>query len=83
MNDNGDALLPGQTLSASGALSNSQCKVTWGGSPMVANGNTLALTLSIAFSSGFAGNQLFYLAARDSNEANNTGWQPMGTWAVQ
>jgi hypothetical protein len=24
-----------------------------------------------------------YVAARDVNEANNTGWQPMGTWTAQ
>jgi hypothetical protein len=83
VNDNGDALLPGQSLNTSGTLSNSQCTVSWGSSAVAASGNNLSLSLNIAFNSGFGPNLIFYLAARDVNEANNTGWQAMGTWTVQ
>ena len=83
INDNGDALLAGQSLAGSGSLTNSQCTVAWGGGAVVAGGNSLALTLNLTFLSGFGGNRVFYLAARDGNEANNTGWQAMGTWTVQ
>ena len=38
---------------------------------------------NIAFTAAFNGNRIFYLAARDVNEANNTGWQSMGTWTVE
>ena len=31
----------------------------------------------------FAGNRIFYLASRDLTDANNTGWQAVGTWTVQ
>jgi len=93
VNDTGDALLPGQSLASSGSLSNSQCAVSWGNAPVSAGGPNpgsfpgpslfLALTLNIAFGPGFGGHRVFYLAARDSAEGNNTGWQAMGTWSVQ
>jgi hypothetical protein len=83
MNDNGDGLLPGMALNWSGSLGNSQCTVNGVGSSATANGNTLTLTLNMAFAAGFAGNRVFYLAARDVSELNNTGWQAMGSWTVQ
>lgn len=83
VNDNGDALLPGQSLITSGTANNSQCTVSWSNTPISGNGNSLTLTLSITFSSGFAGYRVFYLAARDVNEGNNTGWQAMGSWAMR
>jgi hypothetical protein len=82
-NDNGDALLAGQPLADGGSIGNSQCSVTWGPDATTIGGNTLTLTLNIAFSSAFAGNRVFYLAARDVNEGNNTDWQSMGVWSVQ
>jgi len=42
----------------------------------------LLYTLNILFTSALGGNRIFYLAARDVNEANNTDWQAMGTWHV-
>jgi len=83
VNDNGDALLPGQSVSTSGSISNSQCTVSWGNNAAIANGNTLTLALNIGFASGFGPNLVFYLAARDVNEANNTGWQPSATWVAR
>ncbi|MDP2996484.1 MAG: hypothetical protein Q8N47_03280 [Bryobacterales bacterium] len=83
VNDNGDALLPGLALNGSGSLSNSQCAVNGVGSSASPSGNTLTLTLNMAFGAGFAGNRVFYLGARDVNELNNTGWQAMGSWTVQ
>jgi hypothetical protein len=47
---------------------------------VVSDGNTLTLTLAVTFSSGFAGNQVFYMAARSNTQ--NSGWQAMGTWTV-
>jgi len=83
VNDNGDGLLPGQSLGASGSLSNSQCTVSWGSAPVNAAGNTLALTLNMAFTAAFGGHRVMYLAARDVNEADNTDWHAMGAWSVQ
>jgi len=79
VNDAGTALLPvGHLNSASGSpsLGNSQCVVTWTANPVSASGNRLDLTLTIHFSNFQP--QVFYLAARDLNESNNTGWLPMG-----
>jgi len=83
VNDAGDVLLPGQSLSSSGALSNSQCMVSWDSGAVVAANNGLALSLNISFSPGFDGSQIFYLAARDLNIGPNMGWQSMGTWTGQ
>jgi probable HAF family extracellular repeat protein len=83
VNDNGDGLLPGKSLSTTGTLNNSQCTVSWGNSAVSASVNNLNLSLAIGISGGFGPNLIFYLAARDMTEANNTGWQAMGTWAVQ
>jgi len=83
VNDPGTALLAGQSLSTSGSIGNSQCTVSWGASPVAVNGNNLTLSLNIVFrASAFSGNRVVYLAARDVNEANNTGWQAAGTWLV-
>ena len=60
-------------LPSSGTLQNSQCTISGAGSSVVSNGNTLTLTLAVTFTSGFAGNQVFYLAARSSTQ--NSGWQ--------
>jgi len=63
-------------LPGSGSVSNSQCTISGAGSSVSASGNTLTLTLAIAFAPGFAGNRLFYLAAR--NNTLNSNWQPVG-----
>ena len=82
MNDNGDALLPGMALNGSGSLGNSQCTVNGVLSSASSSGNTLTLTLQMSFGAGFTGNRVFYLAARDVNELNNTGWQAVGSWTA-
>ncbi len=67
-------------LPSSGTLQNSQCAISGAGSSVVSSGNTLTLTLAVTFKSAFAGNQVFYLAARSNSQ--NSGWQAMGTWTV-
>ncbi len=67
-------------LPSGGTLQNSQCTISGAGSSVVSNGNTLTLTLAVTFKSTFAGNQVFYMAARSNTQ--NSGWQAMGTWAV-
>jgi serine protease AprX len=81
VNDTGDALLPLLPLGGSGTVSNSQCTVSAAGSSVSASGNYLTLTLNLAFKPAFAGNRVFYVAARDTVE-HNSGWQAMGTWTV-
>jgi hypothetical protein len=83
VNDNGNALLPDRTMTSGGTLSNGQCTVNWGGSAVTVGGNSLSLTLNITFSPALSDNVIFYLAARDVNEANNASWEPVGTWAIQ
>lgn len=83
VNDNGDALLPGKSLGASGTLANSQCTVSWPANPATASGNNIRLDLNISFSAGFGPSLIVFLAARDVNESNNTDWHAMGTVALQ
>jgi hypothetical protein len=82
VDDAGDAAGPysGTTLPGSGTVSNSQCTVGGPGSTLSTNGNNLTLTLPITFAPGFAGNQVFFLAAR--NNSANSGWQAAGSVTV-
>jgi len=55
----------------------------WSSTAVATTGNTLTLTPSITFTSSFGGNRIIHVAARDVNEANNTGWDAMGTRTPQ
>jgi hypothetical protein len=83
VNDAGNGLLPGLTLSGSGTLGNSQCTVTGAGSSASGSGNTLTLTLNMTFPSSFAGNRIVYAAARSNGDVLNSGWQSVGSLTVQ
>ena len=67
-------------LPSSATLQNSQCAISGAGSSISANGNSLTLTLAITFKPGFAGNKVFYTAARSKTQ--NSGWQALGIWNV-
>jgi hypothetical protein len=69
-------------LSSGGSLHNSQCTINTVGSSASASGNSLTLNLAMSFSGSFAGNRIFYLAARDSG-TGNSGWKAGGTLMVQ
>jgi hypothetical protein len=79
--DGGYAAGSPMLLSSGGTLQNSQCSISTAGSSASASGNTLNLNLVIAFKAGFAGNQVFYLAARNSS-TGNSGWQAVGSMTV-
>ena len=68
-------------LSSGGVLQNSQCAINTAGSSTSESGNTLTLNLAMTFKVGFAGNQVFYLAARN-NSTGNSGWQAAGSVTV-
>jgi hypothetical protein len=68
-------------LSSGGTLQNSQCTINAGQSSASASGNALTLNLGVSFNSNFAGNQVFYLAARN-NSTGNSGWQAVGSVTV-
>jgi uncharacterized protein (TIGR03437 family) len=81
VNDAGIALLPEATLTTPGTLQNSQCGVDLSGSYIASDGYTFTLTLSMSFTSSFAGRKLVSLAARDHAQ-QNTGWVTLGSWLV-
>ena len=78
----GDAGGPfsGMLLPGSGSVSNGQCTVSANGSMVNGAGNTLMLTLNITFNQSFAGNQVFFAAARSATL--NSGWQAIGSVSV-
>ena len=81
VDDGGDAGGPFQSvaLGNSATIQNSQCTV--GLVSAAASGGTLTLTLNLTFSSGFGGNKIMYLAARNQG-TGNTGWGALGVWQV-
>ena len=83
VDDAGDAAGPyaGLALPGAGSISNSQCSISGSGSSVTAAGNTLTLTLAVTFSPTFAGNCIIYAAA--VGHTQNSGWQAVGTVAVQ
>jgi len=83
VDDAGDAGGPysGMVLPGSGSVSNGQCTISGTGSSVTGTGNTLTLSLAITFSQSFAGEQIFYLSARN-NSGQNSGWQAVGTVSV-
>jgi hypothetical protein len=83
VDDAGDAAGPyaGLALPGAGSISNSQCSISGSGSSVTAAGNTLTLTLAVTFSPTFAGNRIIYAAA--VGHTQNSGWQAVGTVAVQ
>jgi len=82
VDDAGDAGGPysGMVIPGSGSVSNSQCSISGTGSAVTASGGTMTLTLAISFSQSFAGNRVFYLAARSNTL--NSGWQSVGSVTV-
>jgi len=82
VDNSGDVAGPyfAMTLPGSGAVDNNLCTITAAGSSVFSSGNTLTLTLSIAFSPSFGGNRVIYLAAQDAQATS--GWQALGTWSV-
>jgi hypothetical protein len=79
VNDAGDGLLPGMVVDGTGTLSNSQCTI---GNPVVTgSGDTMEVKMIVNFGAVFAGNRVWYLAARDVLE-NSSGWQTAGSWTV-
>jgi hypothetical protein len=86
VDDAGDAGGPFQSMALNGGSAtarNSQCTISAFGSSATVQGNSLTLTLNIAFSSTFGGNRIMYAAGRDSANGNSTGWQALGTALVQ
>jgi sugar lactone lactonase YvrE len=84
VDDGGDAGGPFAgylALPGTGSVSNSQCTVSGAGSSVVGSGTTLTLTLNISFTSSFAGDRIFYTAARDTG-TGNSGWQALSTRQV-
>ena len=65
-----------------GSLSNSQCTIFGAGSSASTDGDQLALTLDVKFSSSFAGRKIIWLASSTlSGQASK--WEALGAWVVK
>jgi hypothetical protein len=62
-------------------LQNSQCSLNVATATAVPSGNTLTLTVTVAFKPAFDGAKNVYLHAVDLSGANS-GWQQLGAWTV-
>lgn len=72
-------LLGPSTLGSAGTLENSQCAINLATSSYTVSGNNATLTLDISFKDAFAGDRVFYVAARSANQLRNSNWQAKGT----
>jgi hypothetical protein len=65
------------------SLQNSQCTINGSGLSLSSSGTSLSLTVPLTFNDPlFAGDQVLYLAARDSEYGYNSGWQETGYWTI-
>ncbi len=79
VDDAGDAGGPFAAVALPGTntVQNNQCSISGAGSSVSSSGNTMTLVLNVTFKQAFAGNRVFFMAARSNSL--NTGWQAMGT----
>jgi YVTN family beta-propeller protein len=61
-------------------VSNNQCTLIGSGSSFTTSGNSLAVSIALAFSPGFTGQKNAYAYVQGNNGANNGGWIQKGTW---
>ena len=81
--DNGDGTQATNiVLTGSNTISNSRGTVSAQGSQVVSNGNTLSVTLPIAFQHAFAGFKGVGMAAQTMGGAQTSPWQALGAWTV-
>lgn len=81
--DNGDGnQATNIVLTGNNTISNSQCTISALGSNVQANGNTLTVTLPIAFNPVFAGFKGVWLATQTLGGAQTSPWQALGAWTV-
>jgi hypothetical protein len=71
----------GTTATPGGAtVQNDQCTLNGAASSVSLSGNSLSVTVALAFLPDFAGNKSIYLYAADANA--DTGWVSEGSWDV-
>ncbi len=72
--------LSGGVLGTADVVGNSQCSTNLATATATVSGTNLDLALDLTFTDKLAGDRIFYLAARGSDESRrNSGWQPKGT----
>jgi len=69
-------------LTSNNTIGKSQCTISAQGSVVQSNGNTLSLTLPIAFKPALAAFKGVWLAAQTMNAAQTSAWQILGAEAL-
>ena len=81
--DNGDgSQATNIVLTGSNTIGNSQCTISAQGASVQTSGNTLTVTLPIAFKPAFAGFKGVWLAAQTMGGAQTSPWQALGAEVV-
>lgn len=68
-------------LGSSSSVGNSQCSLTGSGATAVSAGDTLTVTATVSFATGFAGPRQLYVNASSLN-GEETGFSQVGGWTV-
>jgi len=79
--DSGSGYAGAAQVGIAGTVSNSQCTVDAGASSLFLSGNSMTLTVALAFKPAFSGTKNIYM---DGVNNTNTlsGWQAKGAWTV-
>ena len=81
--DNGDgSQATSIVLTGNNTIGNSQCTISAQGSNVQVVGNTLTVTLPVAFKAAFAGFKGVWQAAQTLGGAQTSPWQALGAWSV-
>ncbi|MEO7142313.1 MAG: SBBP repeat-containing protein [Bryobacteraceae bacterium] len=81
VNDAGNGYLGGLRPGGAGVIQNSRCAIVVSSSAVVTAGNTIDVSLAIAFTPLYAGTWNLSLYAQDV-AGLTSGWQKEGTWTV-
>jgi len=79
--DEGSAATQSLTPGGSGTISSSQCSVAASSVAVSISGDTVTLSLTIAFSPSFSGPKNIY-ASMSGSSSGDGPWQHIGTWVV-
>ncbi len=81
VNDGNNVALGPLVPGSAATVENSQCVLKGAGSAISGSGNTLTMTLSLSFKSGFSGAKRIFMNAFDTAGLSG-GWQDRGSWTV-
>lgn len=82
LNDAGTSAVGSATAGTAATLQNHQCALNMSGASAASSGNTLTITIPIAFSTPFSGNKNWWLSAQDQFGLTSP-WGAAGQWMAE